>query len=47
MGMLIQGAARPRLEGEEPLETMPGSFINIPAHKRHCAEWTDPTVRYV
>jgi cupin 2 domain-containing protein len=40
--LLIQGAARLRFEGEEPLEMVPGSFINIPAHKRHRVEWTDP-----
>jgi hypothetical protein len=30
-------------EGEEPFEMVAGSFINIPAHKRHRVEWTDPT----
>ena len=40
--LLIAGAARLRFEGEEPVEMRPGSFINIPAHKRHRVEWTDP-----
>jgi len=38
--LLLEGAARLRFEGEEPFEMMPGSFINIPAHKRHRVEWT-------
>jgi cupin 2 domain-containing protein len=40
--LVIQGAARLRLEGEEPLDMTPGSFLNIPAHRRHRVEWTDP-----
>lgn len=39
--MLVQGAARLRFEGEEPVEMIAGSFLNIPAHKRHRVEWTD------
>ena len=27
---------------EEPMELVPGSFINIPAHQRHRVDWTDP-----
>jgi cupin 2 domain-containing protein len=45
--LLLSGAARLLLEGEEPLDLRPGSFVNIPAHKRHRVEWTDagqPTV---
>jgi cupin 2 domain-containing protein len=45
--LLLSGAARLRFEGEEPIELQPGSFINIPAHRRHRVEWTDsgePTV---
>ena len=42
--LLIQGAARLRLEGEDrPVEMKPGDFVNIPAHKRHRVEWTEPT----
>ncbi len=40
--LLVSGAARLRLEGEEPLEMTAGSFINIPAHRRHRVEWTEP-----
>ena len=40
--LLLKGAARLRFEGEEPIELGPGSFVNIPARKRHRVEWTDP-----
>jgi cupin 2 domain-containing protein len=40
--LLLSGAARLRFAGEAALELVPGSFVNIPAHKRHRVEWTDP-----
>lgn len=40
--VLLKGAARLRFEGEEPIELRPGSFVAIPAHRRHRVEWTDP-----
>jgi len=40
--LLLSGAARLRFEDEEPIELGPGSFVNIPAHRRHRVEWTDP-----
>jgi cupin 2 domain-containing protein len=40
--LLVRGAARLRFDGEDPLEMTAGSFVNIPAHKRHRVEWTDP-----
>lgn len=41
--LLITGAARLWFEDEDTtVEMKPGSFINIPAHKRHRVEWTDP-----
>lgn len=40
--LLLKGAALLRFEGEEPIELRPGSFVNIPAHRRHRVEWTDP-----
>ena len=40
--LLVQGAARLRFEAEESIEMTTGSFVNIPAHKRHRIEWTDP-----
>jgi cupin 2 domain-containing protein len=41
--LLMSGAARLRLEGEEPIELTPGAYVNIPAHRRHRVEWTHPT----
>ena len=41
--VLLQGAARLKFEGDEPaIEMTPGSFIDIPAHRRHRVEWTEP-----
>ncbi len=40
--VLLKGAARLRFEGEEPIELRPGSIVDIPAHRRHRVEWTDP-----
>ncbi|HEY7116647.1 MAG TPA: cupin domain-containing protein [Tepidisphaeraceae bacterium] len=45
--LLVAGAARLRFEGDEPFDMMPGSYVNIPAHRRHRVEWTDldrPTI---
>lgn len=39
--VLLQGAARLRFV-DEIVEMWPGSFIDIPAHRRHRVEWTDP-----
>jgi cupin 2 domain-containing protein len=41
--LLLSGAAQLRIEAEAPLDLRPGSFINIPARKRHRVESTDPT----
>jgi cupin 2 domain-containing protein len=41
--LLVSGRARLRFDGEDSLvELSPGSYINIPAHRRHRVEWTDP-----
>lgn len=45
--LLVQGAARLLFEGEESVKMIAGSFIDIPAHKRHRVEMTDsgkPTI---
>src|SRR5438552_8224974 len=39
--VLLKGAARLTIE-DETVEMKPGSFINIPAHRRHRVEWTTP-----
>ena len=38
--LLIEGSARLQFEGEEPFQMTPGSFVNIPARKRHRVDWT-------
>jgi cupin 2 domain-containing protein len=41
--LVLKGAAKLRLEGEEqPVEMLPGDFLNIPARRRHRVEWTTP-----
>jgi cupin 2 domain-containing protein len=39
--LLVAGAAKLEFENET-IEMQPGSFVNIPAHKRHRVAWTDP-----
>lgn len=41
--LLLSGAAKLQFEGEEPIGLKPGSYLHIPAHRRHRVEWTDPT----
>lgn len=41
--VLLQGAARLRFE-DDLIEMKPGSYIDIPAHRRHRVEWTSPDV---
>jgi cupin 2 domain-containing protein len=41
--VLLRGAARVLFEGEEKaVELRPGDWLDIPAHRRHRVEWTDP-----
>jgi cupin 2 domain-containing protein len=41
--VVLAGAARLRFEDEpRPVEMTAGSFVDIPAHRRHRVEWTDP-----
>jgi cupin 2 domain-containing protein len=40
--LLVAGAAR--LEFEDGIvELKPGAFLNIPAHRKHRVQWTDPS----
>ena len=39
--VLLKGAARLRFE-DEVIDMIPGSSVNIPAHRRHRVEWTTP-----
>ena len=41
--MLLQGSAGILFEGShEAIVLKPGDWINIPAHRKHRVEWTDP-----
>jgi cupin 2 domain-containing protein len=41
--LVVTGSAGLQFEGsEEVLVLKPGDWINIPAHKKHRVEWTDP-----
>lgn len=40
--LLVRGAARLRFEGEQPIELIAGSYVNVPARKRHRVDWTTP-----
>ena len=40
--LVVSGRARLQFEGEEPFEVRPGDFVEIPAHRKHRVDWTDP-----
>ena len=40
--MVLAGAARLAFDGGEAVEMVAGSYVDIPAHRRHRVEWTDP-----
>ena len=40
--LLLTGAARLEFENEA-IDLLPGSFVNIPARRRHRVAWTDPS----
>jgi cupin 2 domain-containing protein len=41
--ILLSGHATLLFDGEiQAQEMRPGDFLNIPAHRRHRVEWTDP-----
>lgn len=44
--LVLQGAARVRFE-DVVVELNPGDFINIPAHRRHRVDWTDPAQKTI
>jgi cupin 2 domain-containing protein len=46
--ILVKGAARILFEDEaEAVELEQGSYLNIPAHRKHRVEWTDPKQKTV
>jgi cupin 2 domain-containing protein len=43
--LLLAGSAVLLFEGEsEPMRLEPGSYVHIPAHKRHRIAWTDASM---
>ena len=40
--LLLKGEAIVRVDGEGDHHLEPGSFLNLPAHKRHRVQWTSP-----
>ncbi len=41
--LVVSGSAGLRFDdGQSPRELRPGDYVNIPAHRRHRVEWTDP-----
>lgn len=46
--VLLSGRATLRFEDDEAtLELLPGDYVNIPAHRRHRVEYTDPNCETV
>jgi cupin 2 domain-containing protein len=46
--MVLKGSAGLRFEGWGEVVVMrPGDWVNIPAHKKHRVEWTDPEERTI
>jgi cupin 2 domain-containing protein len=46
--VVLEGRAAIEFEGEpNPVELERGSYLNIPAHKRHRVAWTSPTEKTV
>ena len=40
--LVLRGNAKLLFDGDNTLELSAGDYINIPAHKKHRVEWTDP-----
>lgn len=41
--LLVSGHARLAIEGtDKPIHLKPGDWLDIPAHRKHRVEWTDP-----
>jgi cupin 2 domain-containing protein len=46
--VVLEGSAAVEFEGEsEPVELRRGSYLNIPAHRKHRVTWTSPTEKTV
>lgn len=40
--LLLKGKAKLQFDHDETVVLREGDYINIPAHKKHRVEWTDP-----
>ena len=40
--LIVTGAARVRFDGGDSVELTPGSYLLIPARRRHRVDWTHP-----
>lgn len=40
--MVVKGAARLYFDDQTSVHLREGDFINIPAHRKHSVDWTDP-----
>lgn len=41
--LLISGSTQLTIEGsDKPIHLKPGDWLDIPAHRKHRVEWTDP-----
>ncbi|NOZ09196.1 MAG: cupin domain-containing protein [FCB group bacterium] len=46
--IVLKGRAELRFSGEETkLRLNPGDYVEIPAHRKHRVEWTDPDVETI
>ncbi len=46
--VVLEGKAAIQFEGEpEPVELVRGSYLNIPAHRKHRVAWTSPTEKTI
>ncbi len=46
--VVLKGKAAIQFEKDpKPLELVPGSYVNIPAHRKHRVAWTSPTEKTV
>lgn len=40
--LVLSGKARLVFESGEVIEMLPGDYLDIPAHRKHRVDWTDP-----
>ncbi|MCW9012598.1 MAG: cupin domain-containing protein [Gammaproteobacteria bacterium] len=45
--IVLKGAATIAFENDADIHLTEGSYLNIPAHKKHKVSWTDPTTETI